>query len=134
MKRLFSVLLLLVLLGTTTSLVFAGVDWDGDPVLSVGGTTVYVDYGFEEGEFIADGGRISVVAQAPQIRLLDSGPSYVTTKVKSGGERGHLLVTTTLSKAEAPKTFQVRVSVPSKGVVQIFTVKNRETIDFVMPR
>jgi hypothetical protein len=132
MKRLFIVLMVLALMATTTGLVLAGVDWDGDPVLSVGGTTVNVDFGFE-GDVLADGGRISVLAVAPQIRLLFSEP-YVTTKVRSGGERGHLLITTTLSKADAPKTFQVRVSVPSKGVVKIFTVKNRETIDFEMPR
>jgi hypothetical protein len=132
MKRLFIVLMVLALMVTTTGLVLAGVDWDGDPVLLVGGTTVNVDFGFE-GDFLADGGRISVLAVAPQIRLLFSEP-YVTTKVRSGGERGHLLITTTLSKGDAPKTFQVRVSVPSKGVMKIFTVKNRETIDFEMPR
>jgi hypothetical protein len=132
MKRLFIVLMVLALMVTTTGLVLAGVDWDGDPVLLVGGTTVNVDFGFE-GDFLADGGRISVLAVAPQIRLLFSEP-YVTTKVRSGGERGHLLITTTLSKGDAPETFQVRVSVPSKRVEKIFTVKNRETIDFEMPR
>ena len=134
MKRLFSVLLLLVLLGTTTSLVFAGVDWDGDPVLSVGGTTVYVDYGLKDGDFVLEGGQIRLVAEAPKISLVDSGPDYVTTKVMSGGQKGHLLLTTTLSGEDAPKTYQVRVSVPSKGVEQIFKVKTGATIDFVMPK
>ena len=133
MKRLFSVLLLLALLSATTGLVLAGVDWDGDPILSVGGTIVYVDYSISGGDFVLEGGQIRLVAEAPQIRLLDPGPEYIKTKVKSDGQKGHLLLTTSLSHAEVPDTFQVRVSVPSKDVVKIFTVKNRETIDFVMP-
>jgi hypothetical protein len=133
MKRLFIVLMVLALLATTTTMAFAGVDWDGDPVLSVGGTVVTVEYGFE-GDFILQGGQIHVLSEAPQIRLLDSGPSYVKAKVKSGGERGHLLVTTTLSGKDAPKSFEVRVSVPSKNVVQVFTVKKGDTVDFVMPK
>lgn len=134
MKRLFIVLMVVALLATTTGMVFAGVDWDGDPVLSVGGTVVKVDYGFEDGEFILEGGQIHVLAVAPQIRLLDSGPDYVKAKVKTGGRQGHLLITTMLSGKDAPRTFQVRVRVPSKGVEQIFTVKKGDTVDFVMPK
>ena len=125
MKKLFIVLMVLALLVTTTSMVFAGVDWDGDPILSVGGTTVYVDYSFGGGDFILEGGQIRLVAEAPQIRLLDPGPEYIKTKVKSDGQKGHLLLTTSLSRAEVPDTFQVRVSVPSKDVEQVFTVTNR---------
>jgi hypothetical protein len=139
MKRLGMVLMVLALLVTTTGMVFAGVDWDGDPILSVGGTTVYVDYGFEEPDFLLHGGQIKVLCEAPQIRLIDSGPDYVTTRIKSGGDKGHLLVTTTLQGKDVPKEFQVRVTVPGKGehgqdLVKIFTVHNRETINFEMPR
>jgi hypothetical protein len=133
MKRLFIVVMVLALMVTTAGMAFAGVDWDGDPVLSVGGTVVNVDFGFD-GDFILQGGQIHVLAEAPQIRLLDSGPSYVKAKVKTDGDKGHLLLTTTLSGKDSPKTFQVRVSVPSKGVEQTFTVKKGDTLDFVMPR
>ncbi|MDP3047273.1 MAG: hypothetical protein Q8O07_07335, partial [Chloroflexota bacterium] len=121
---------------TTTSMVFAGVDWDGDPVLSVGGTTVYVDYSFGGGDFILEGGQIRLVAEAPQIRLLDAGPEYIKIKVVSDGQDGHLLLTTSLSRAEVPDTFQVRVRVQTNNGEKAFTftVKNRETIDFVMPK
>jgi hypothetical protein len=106
------VLMVLVLLVTTTGMVFAGVDWDGDPILSVGGTTVYVDYGFEEPDFLLHGGQIKVLCEAPQIRLIDSGPDYVTTRIKSGGDKGQ----------------------HGQDLVKIFTVHNRETINFEMPR
>jgi hypothetical protein len=136
MKRLFIVLMVLALMVTTAGMAFAGVDWDGDPVLSVGGTVVRVDYGFDEAGFILRGGRIDVTAEAPQIRLLDSGPHYVKAKVKSRGEAGHLLLTTKLTGKDAPDTFQVRVRVETKSGVQefTFTVDNRDTLDFVMPK
>jgi hypothetical protein len=96
---------------------------------------VKVDYGFD-GDFILEGGRISVVCEAPKILLLDSGPDYVKARVKSGGEKGHLLITTTLLGKDAPRTFQMRVRVETKNGDQeyVFTVKNRETFDFVMPK
>lgn len=133
MKRLFSVLLLLALLATTTSMVFAGVDWDGDPLLSVGGMKVHVDYSIAGGDFVRAGGEINLTATALQIRLLGRGPSYVTTKVETGGTPGHLLLTTELSGPSVPDGFQVRIRIPSKGVEEIFDTTNGATVDFEFP-
>lgn len=134
MKRLVSVLLLLALLAATTSMAFAGVDWDGDPLLSVGGTKMHVDFSIADGVFVRAGGQIALTATAPGIRLLGRGPNYITTDVVSGGAPGHLLLTTQLSGAEVPQTFVVRVRIANKGVEWTFLTHNGATVDFTIPQ
>ena len=73
MKKLFIVLLLLALLATTTSMVFAGVDWDGDPLLSVGAPPCMWTIALAAAHSSLKVGKIRLAADAPQIRLLGPG-------------------------------------------------------------
>ncbi len=133
MKRLLTILMVLTLLLTTTSLAFAGVDWDGDPLISAGGQKIHVDYSIAGGDFVHAGGQIALTATSPGIRLLGKGPHYISTAVVSGGVAGHLLLTTQLSGATVPAQFVVRVRIPSKGIEKTFTTTNGGTVDFSIP-
>ncbi len=133
MKRLVCILMVLTLLLTTTSMAFAGVDWDGDPLFSAGGAKIHVDFSIAGGDFVRAGGQINLTATSPDIRLLGRGPHYISTAAISGGVADHLLLTTQLSGATVPDSFVVRVRIPSQGVERTFDTTNGATVDFLIP-
>lgn len=133
MKKLITLLLLLALMTTTVGVAFAGLDWDGDPLLQVGRTKVHVDFSIAGGDFVRDGGQITLVATAPDIRLVSRGPRYLTVFPVSGGQSGELQLTTTLSGADVPDDFLVRVRVPNKGYEEIQRATNGATLTFHLP-
>jgi hypothetical protein len=130
MRKLAVLLAILAFLFPSVGTAFGGVDWDGDPVYNVDGAIVYVEYSINGGNFVRDGGHIKVEAVAPKIRLLDSGPEYVSASAERGGHDGELAVTTRLTHARVPKTFLIRIRVPADGREWIMEVKNGATAKF----
>lgn len=132
MRKLVALLAIFAFLFPSVGSVFGGVDWDGDPVYNVDGTVVYVEYNIAGGDFVRDGGHIRVAAVAPEIRLLDGGPEYVTATAERGGRDGELAITTKLNHARVPKTFLMRVRVPADGREWTMEVKSGATVKITL--
>lgn len=133
MKRLFVLVVALVLLLPGVGTAFAGVDWDGDPLFDVGGTKVHVAYSIGGGGFVRDGGQVTIVGTAPDARLLGKGPRYVHASAVQAGEAGKFGVTTTLSGPNVPSSFELRFRIPAEKVDLVVTVTNGQTVWFDVP-
>jgi hypothetical protein len=133
MRRLYVLFLVLALVMATAGVAAAGVEWDGDPVLNVHGAKVWVDFGIDDGSFVAGGGQIIVLAVAPKINVMSPGPDFIHAFAIRGGQEGYLRVTAYLRGQDAPETFQIRVRVPAKGCEQTVTVANGVPAVFDLP-
>jgi hypothetical protein len=133
MRRLYILFLVLALVMASAGVAAAGVEWDGDPVLNVHGSKLWVDFGIDDGSFVKGGGQIAVLAVAPKINVMDPGPDFIHAFAVRGGQEGYLRVTAYLWGQDAPATFQIRVRVPANGYEQTVTVTNGVPAVFDLP-
>ena len=118
MKKLLFLTVVIAILAMSSGIAYASLNWDGDPIFSVEGTTVSV---LIEAEEEVDPSKVRVTVRVPkgvEVDDIDAGGFDLEIKKKGKAKDDKIPVKVTVKVPKAKPKFDVRVTVqvPDYGI------------------